>query len=76
MSRAELMIKLREFGIITQVHYIPVTHHPFYKKLGYNSQNLTNSLNFYDMCLTLPLYYSLKDDEQDYIIEKLLKLIG
>lgn len=76
MSRAELMIKLREFGIITQVHYIPVTHHPFYKKLGYSSQNLTNSLNFYDMCLTLPLYYSLKDDEQDYIIEKLLKLIG
>ena len=76
MSRAELMIKLREFGIITQVHYIPVTHHPFYKKLGYNSQNLTNSLNFYDMCLTLPLYYSLKDNEQDYIIEKLLKLIG
>ena len=28
------------------------------------------------MCLTLPLYYSLKDNEQDYIIEKLLKLIA
>ena len=76
ISRAELMIKLREFGIITQVHYIPVTHHPFYIKLGYNSLDLKNSLNFYDMCLTLPLYYSLNDDDQNYIIEKLLKIIG
>ena len=75
ITRAELMIKLRDYGIITQVHYIPVTQHPFYEKLGYNSENIKNSINFYNMCLTLPLYYSLKDDEQDYIIEKIHQII-
>ena len=76
ITRAEFMLKLREYGIITQVHYIPVINHPFYQKLGYKSDNLMNSLNFYDECLTLPLYYSLKDDEQDYIIEKIYQIIG
>jgi len=75
ISRAELMTKLKENGIITQVHYIPVTHHPFYRDLGYISENYINAISFYKKCLTLPLYFSLSNNDQDYVIDKLTKLI-
>jgi UDP-4-amino-4,6-dideoxy-N-acetyl-beta-L-altrosamine transaminase len=75
ITRAQLMHRLREHGILTQVHYIPITHHPFYKKMGYNSDDYLNSLTFYNECLTLPLYYSLKDDDQDFIIERINQII-
>ena len=38
------MNELKKKGIITQVHYIPVTMHPFYKKLGYNITEKSNLL--------------------------------
>ena len=70
------MNKLEDIGIGTQVHYIPVTHHPFYQQLGYESKNYTNSLSFYDKCLSLPLYYSLSDEDQDFVIDKINGIIN
>ncbi len=76
LSRASIMIKLREKGIITQVHYIPVTSHPYYKKKGYNTKNYSEALTFYDEALSIPLFYSLTKQDQKYVIKTLKDLIG
>lgn len=76
ISRNELMIKLRECGIYTQVHYIPVPTQPFYRNLGYNSKNLNNALKYYEECLSIPIYYDLKYEEQRYIKNTIAELIN
>ncbi len=75
LTRAELMNQLKDKGIITQVHYVPVTSHPYYHNLGYRSEHYKNANEFYAEALTLPLFFKLKDSEQDYIVLTLKKLI-
>ena len=49
--------------------------HYFYEKKGYNMNNLPNSYQYYNETLSLPLYYSLKNSEQKYVIETILDLV-
>jgi len=71
LSRSDLMRKLRLLGIITQVHYMPVTMHPYYRRLGVTPNNYPNSLSYYQEALSLPLYFELDNNQQAYVIEML-----
>ena len=75
ISRARLMTELHKINIATQVHYIPVTSHPYYKERSYNSDDYPNALNYYEEALSIPLYYSLTNADQDKVIENLKGLI-
>ena len=76
ISRNEFMTKLRKKNIITQVHYIPLPIHPFYKKKGYKMKDLTNSKKYYEKCLSLPLYYDLSFEQQNYIVESIFEILN
>ena len=76
ISRNEFMKKLREHGIYTQVHYIPIPIQPYYKNLGYNLRNISNALKYYEECLSIPLYYDLNYEEQNYIKNTIAELIS
>ncbi len=69
-SRMTIMDNLKKRGIITQVHYIPIYLQPFYKIKNYKS-NFSNSLNYYEECLSIPIFFGLKNEQQDYIIKAL-----
>lgn len=71
ISRAAFMNYLRKSGIITQVHYMPVPMQPYYRKLGFNAEHYPNAIDYYNEALSIPLYYGLKDIEQEFVIEKL-----
>lgn len=75
MTRAELMDRLKEVGIGTQVHYIPLTHQPYYKAL-YSEIVLPGAEAYYSKCLSLPLYVGLTVEEQQKIVDFLLSLSG
>lgn len=62
---------LRTFNIFAQIHYIPVHTLPYYKKRGYESADLRNAENYYSKCLSLPMYPSLTDKEQSFVIQKI-----
>jgi len=74
-SRQQLMKKLAELGIGTQVHYIPVPSQPFYESLGYTMSKLDNSFYYYKHALTLPLFYGLSDNEIEFIAESLVTIV-
>ena len=76
ISRACLMRSLRERGIGTQVHYIPIPLHPYYQKLGFGVENLPEAMSYYYEALTIPLYPSLKQSQQRKVIVELSNLIG
>ncbi|NJL74342.1 MAG: UDP-4-amino-4,6-dideoxy-N-acetyl-beta-L-altrosamine transaminase [Saprospiraceae bacterium] len=71
--RKELYDALRVEGIYAQVHYIPVHTLPYYQELGYQKGDFPLAENYYEYCLSLPMYPSLTDEEQDFVIERVLQ---
>ena len=76
MSRNDLMNKLRKNGIVTQVHYIPIPLHPYYNELGYDVENLPNTMNFYFQVLSIPIYPKLSIINQFKVYKTLKKLLS
>ena len=74
--RKEVYDKLKEVGIHANVHYIPVYQHPYYQEHGYDKVCCPNAEALYEHMISLPLYPDLTVEEQDYVIEMMLKICG
>ena len=70
------MKALWDLGIITQVHYIPVHLHPYFKRLGFTLGQFPAAEDYYREGLSIPLYYDLSDDEQTFVIDSMKRLLG
>ena len=73
-GKKDLMLELRQKGIMTQVHYMPIPMHPFYQNLGYNMERLPNALNFYFQTLSIPIYPRLSFRKQKKIVKQFKNL--
>ena len=69
-QRNELINRLAEQGITTNVHYKPLPMMTAYKNLGYDIKDYPNAYKMYENEITLPLHTLLTDGEVEYIIEK------
>ena len=67
------MHELLNKGIATQVHYIPVTSHPYYSNKD-ETNNYPKACEYYNQALSIPLLFS-HAFEQDYVIETIQSLI-
>lgn len=74
-SRAKLINTLKEYGVGTQVHYIPIPLQPFYKKLGYTVDRLPEAISYYNEALSLPLFPKLKKFQQRKVLRVLKKIL-
>lgn len=74
--RTEVFNLLREDGIGVNVHYIPIHLQPYYRDLGFSEGMFPNAEEYYAGAITLPLFPGLTDDEQDHVIESVLRAIG
>lgn len=72
-NRKEVYDKLKEAGIGSNVHYIPVYKHPYYQNNGYKDVHCPNAEELYEHMLSLPLYPKLTNEQQDYVISKVLE---
>jgi UDP-4-amino-4,6-dideoxy-N-acetyl-beta-L-altrosamine transaminase len=75
-SRREVFEALRAAGIGVNVHYIPVHLQPYYRKLGFSAGDFPEAERYYQEAISLPMYYGLSDEEQNYVIEKVKGLCG
>ena len=69
-KRDKLYSYLRECNIQTQIHYIPVYKHPYYKS-KYGSQHFKVTEEYYSKCLSLPIYPTMTKDEYLFVVEKI-----
>ncbi len=76
ITKAELFYAAKNRNIGLQVHYIPVYKQPYYQQLGYGGTYLKNTEDYYFKTVSLPVYPSLTDKEQEFVIETLLKIIN
>jgi UDP-4-amino-4,6-dideoxy-N-acetyl-beta-L-altrosamine transaminase len=76
LSRNQLMMKLRNLGIITQVHYLPIPLQSYYKNLGYKVEDLPNTMSLYSQLLSIPLFPKLGFFRQRKVIRKIREIIN
>jgi len=74
-DRNEIIVKMAERGIATNVHYKPLPMHTAYKNLGFDIKDYPNAFDNYKSEITLPLHTLLTDEQVDYIIENLKALV-
>jgi len=70
-EKNQFFIKMREKGIYLQYHYIPINSQPFYAKKGYrySKKEFPQMDKYYLEAFSMPIYPSLSENEQDYVIE-------
>ncbi|MEQ9490355.1 MAG: UDP-4-amino-4,6-dideoxy-N-acetyl-beta-L-altrosamine transaminase [Alphaproteobacteria bacterium] len=73
-SRTRVMKRLRDKGVGTQVHYIPVHKQPYYIH-RYGDRTLPGAETYYDRALSIPYFVGLQTDEQAYVVEALREAI-
>ncbi len=67
---------LREQNIFAQIHYIPCHLMPYYRKFGWKEGDRPQSENYYQHCISLPMYPTLTDEEQRFVISKVNEYYG
>ena len=75
-DRKKVFEALREHGIAVNVHYIPVYLHPYYQEHGYKDVHCRNAEEVYSHIISLPLYPTLTEEQQQYVIETLKYVIN
>lgn len=74
-KRNEIITKLAEVGVSSNVHYKPLPMHTAYKKLGFNIKDFPNAYNMYKNEITLPLHTKLTNEDVEYICEEYNKVL-
>lgn len=68
-NRDGLINHLRKSNIMAQVHYIPVHLMPYYQQFGWKEGDMPVAENYYQHCLSLPIYPTLTNEEQAFVIK-------
>lgn len=76
LSKKEIFVRMKDRGIVLNLHYIPVHTQPYYQKLGFQKGDFPVSEKYYEEAITLPLYYDLTDEQQDEVIEALKEVLA
>ena len=74
-ERNEIITKMGERGVSTNVHYKPLPLLTAYKNLGFDINDYPNAYALFKNEVSLPLYSTLTDEEVDYIIDNLLEVL-
>lgn len=75
-ARRRLYLRLRERGILCQVHYLPVYRHPWYAETyGYAPGLCPEAERYYAGCLSLPCFPALTEADQDRVVAELLEAL-
>jgi len=74
-QRNEIIIKMAEAGIATNVHYKPLPMHTAYKNLGFDIADFPNAYAHFANEITLPLHTNLTDEQVAYVTDNYVKIL-
>lgn len=74
-TRNEIIEKLAERGVATNVHYKPLPMMTAYKAYGWDIKDFPNAYDYYRNLITLPLHTKLSDKDVRYVIEKYCEVV-
>lgn len=74
-ARNEIIEKMAERGVATNVHYKPMPMMSAYRELGWDIKDFPNAYDYYHDLITLPLHTLLSDEDVGYVCETLRKVV-
>lgn len=74
-TKKDIFAEMKAKGVCLNLHYIPVHTQPYYQNLGFKNGDFPVSEKYYEEAFTLPLYYSLTDEQQEYIVSTLKEVL-
>ena len=75
LGRRQLFDALRCAGIWVNVHYIPIHLQPFYQRMGFKPGDFPAAEAYYERAISLPLFASLSEADQNYVIQKVREFV-
>lgn len=75
IDRNQFIQEMKNRGIGTSVHFIPLYRFTYYKKLGFNALDYPESEWVYNRVVSLPIFPDMKENEIDYVIENTLDIL-
>jgi dTDP-4-amino-4,6-dideoxygalactose transaminase len=76
IGRSEVVEQLKQRGVGTSVHFIPLHIHPYYRDAyHYCSESFPVALREYYRCISLPIYPGMSRDQVDYVAEQVLEVV-
>lgn len=75
-TRAEVFEHLRGDGIAPNVHYIPIHLQPDYRRLGFAAGDYPDSERYYGRAITIPLFPTMTEEQQDQVIGSLTRALS
>ncbi|MGE1194344.1 DegT/DnrJ/EryC1/StrS family aminotransferase [Priestia megaterium] len=75
-KRNQIIVKMAEAGIACNVHYKPLPMFTAYRNLGFDIKDFPNSYNQYVNEITLPLHTLLSNEDVEYVIENLKRILN
>jgi UDP-4-amino-4,6-dideoxy-N-acetyl-beta-L-altrosamine transaminase len=76
VSHLQLFERLRNAGILVNLHYIPVYRQPYYQNMGYQKQDFPEAESYYAEAISIPMYVTLTEDQQSEVVERIVTPIG
>lgn len=77
IGRSEVIERLKQRGIGTSVHFIPLHKHPYYKDAyGYRDEGFPVATAEYERSISLPIYPGMSSDQVTYVIEQVLDIVS
>lgn len=74
-TRNEIIEKLAERGVATNVHYKPLPMMTAYKAYGWKIEDFPNAYDYYRNLITLPLHTILSNENVEYVVETFSNIV-
>jgi UDP-4-amino-4,6-dideoxy-N-acetyl-beta-L-altrosamine transaminase len=75
-NQRDVFERLRSFGIMANLHYIPLYRQPFFARMGYKREDFPESEAYYKEAISIPIYPLLTPDQQGEVVNRILNPIG
>ena len=75
ITHKQLFEQFRAAGILVNIHYIPIYRQPYYRSLGFNNKGFDESEMYYKEAISIPIFPTLTNEEQDKVVNTLSKAL-
>jgi len=75
-QRNQIIVKMAEMGVVTNVHYKPLPMMTAYKAMGWDIKDFPNAYDYYHNLITLPLHTKLSDADVGYVVTYFKEIAG
>ena len=76
VTRVQLFQKMKDAGVLLNLHYIPIYRQPYFAKMGFDPKTFPNAERYYEQAFSIPMYADLSETNQNTVISSLLNVLS